>query len=377
MKKVFNSLLAMALLLSFAACTEHAIVPENNKLIGFTPFSSLNTKAPVVGTTLPADVPLYVSAFHNNDANSENYFTGVTFNNEGTVQNPSTKWASNPPRYWPIAGTLNFLVFGTKATPSNVVWGDPNAAVFNAASKVSFTMGDNYRDREDLLYGAKNFETFTANGNQVSVSHAYALLVFKMLISDEADNYRYNDNQQNNVGLEIVSAKVKNLYFGGEVTITNTPGNNPAATAAWTAPLLNQHTTASSLLANSDATGNTNFVPQTLEEYDNQNPIDYTTAGNYFGDSYLVIPPQTRANTELIIEYKIHNGISNGNQETKEMTFNYDFNPKADPSDPDLTWAMGYKYIYEILFTLHKITIAPGVVDWAPQATINVGVEAQ
>lgn len=362
MKKIFLTTFAVALFFLMTACVEHSIV-QDGKQIAFKPIPSMTTKAPVNGTTMPNDMPLYVSAYHNDTPSGENYFTGVVFNHEST----GGLWASAVPQYWPIEqnnGNLNFLAYGTKnASNITATW---NA---NVASQVVLEVGDNHIKRDDLLYSSANHRTYSnsKNGVPMEFKHAHTLVVFKLMIDNENDNY--DNTATTNTGIEIHSITMKDIYYGGTLTISNDASSVTPLSATWV--LDHKHTGASSVLNPATETA---YVPGALKAPANGGSYDADTTP--FGDAYAIFPPQVR--TSFTITYTIHNGFDSvsGNANNKEnLTYEYNCNDKVDPGDPDKVWEMGYKYIYEINFNLHKITISPTVEKWVPD-TSNTGVNA-
>lgn len=377
MKKLINILLAASLLLMLTACSEHLIVPDKDaQQIGFNPVTNMMTKAPVNGSVLPDDMPLYVSAYFNPSAGQTDpagpYFTGVEF-----VKDPShARWYTEIPRYWPIGGSLNFLAYATysnnsTATPSGIVsaaWGTPN----NTTSVV-LTVGNNHGVRDDLLYGAANNQHFNPNGNPVVFSHANALVVFRLAITDSGDNYNSivadahsRTNVDKNVGLKIDSIKINNVSYGGTFTVTNDIANG-SVTGAWS-NLTNLE--AASFVYDTTA-GAHKFSPDTLREWrSGVNTYADTKSTEPFGDAYVVLPQQAR--TSFTIFYTIHNGLdANGGELKQSLTYTHECN---DPSSP-VYWEKGNKYVYEIVFTMHKITIAPEVTPWHEDNTTYEKIE--
>lgn len=362
MKKAFLTTFAVALFLLMTACSEQSLVPDNKHQISFSPIASISTKAPVAGTTLPDDMPMYVSAYFNPAQGTAdpamNYFTDVEF-----VKEPAhARWYTEIPRYWPISGTLNFLAYATyskksSSNPSGIVevasWTSPNCS-----QGVTLTVADNDLVRDDLLFGAVNTQHYNANGNPLTLKHANALIVFRLSITDNLDNFNsivldahQRTNVSKNVGLVVDSIKMNNIQYGGTFTVTNDIAGSTVS-GAWS-----NLTPAKTTFVYDTTPGGNVYSPDTLRQWNpGVNTYADTKTTEPFGDAYVVLPQQTR--TSFTIYYTLHNGIDgNGAPFDQELTYTYDCT-NANP------WQMGNKYVYEINFDLHKITIAPSVEPW-------------
>lgn len=322
-------LATVAAIAALCACTKTSVVPDQGALeheIAIAPFNGPLTKAAIANTgVLPSAYTMMVSAFYNPvSGTGSSYFEGAPFTNTS-----SNNWTGS--KYWPLSGTLDFLAYAS----GTAVISSPTWTWTTSEKKVVLTVGDNSTYYDDIVYGGAAAVTKGAT-TALSFNHAFAVAAFKFKSGTAFDS-------ENNKGVKVNSVTVKNAYYGGELTISA-----PASPAAsWGATLTNQK----------------DFVAKNGDTAMSELTLGTSFTENFFGDAYVILPPQTAVNFE--ISYDLHNGkIGSTNSTLENLTYTY---TQPTPSTP--SWAMGSITYYEVTITPTEITIVPTVTNWTTGTT--------
>lgn len=288
-------------------------------------YNGMMTKAPVNGTVMPTSRTIIFSAYYNAvEGSSANYFTASVFTKKS---GDNTLWVSNPARYWPLNGTLDFLGYtlDNNSRVSAVTWGT------NVTSSVTMTLANNATNQDDLLVGGASAQT--KESHAVVFKHAEALLAFQARSS-----VAYNAST--NYGITITDIKVNDTYHSGTVACTRTGGN---IAFAWSALGNKQNLTLPSMTS-------TNLT---------------SAYANIAGSPGMILPSQ--AMTTVTMYYTLHNG-KDGSGNPINNTLQYTFNAGSG------TWEPGKKYTYQIDITLTAIEVNATVTDWNAQTPQEIDI---
>ncbi len=317
MKKIYLSILAVAV--AFAACdkSENQIEKGQQAEISFNPVNRPATKAPVTTAAFPDDNTIYVSASNNKNK----FFEAKTFKKDGAVWK-NYVGAVQTPIYWPLGGTgsFDFLAYSTTLA-ATAVWGDggvPN----DVAGKVVITYPDNYGTpgvttitQDDLLY-ATTSSSSRSTALPIDFKHALAWVNFMV---------------KSNIKVNIKSIELVNVFTEGIFTIDQT-SNTPQT--SWTPGTRGDKAI---LTYTNDAT------PNVLASFDIDGSAGHEVGDDHaFGDKGILLPEQPIPN------FKITYDLGEG-----DLVYTV--------NQPRGTWENGKKYTYKIAITFNEITLEPTV----------------
>lgn len=197
MKKLFFAMLA---LVALASCSKDEVVQLNQDEIKFSVVAENTTKAANVYCANNPFSTFSVYAKYVNGTTTNTYINGdqISYENNSWTNKSAT-------RYWPNDGKLSFysVVNGT------MTW---NVNETNPA-KVDFTVADEVKNQQDLLYAATSNKEKTTNAVNLNFRHALSQVVFKA------------KNTNKNLYVEIMGVGIHNLYKTNTLTLpTSTEG---------------------------------------------------------------------------------------------------------------------------------------------------------
>ena len=256
-------------------------------------------------------------------------------------------WSTDPVYYWPELGNkLAFAAYSPAAASAHGTFEQTQTGL----TITGFSTQDDVANQYDLMYTPRVIDLDKNNaGTPVPMvfKHALTSVVFKATKTDADATYT-----------------IKSLTVNGKVSTTgNFNQNIPNAadtdgTASWT-PATAVDKTYTIL------TGKTIDVAKA--------GTDLTGVGSDAGatTALLLIPQGVDANTEVTITYTKKTG-DNSLDATARIKL-VDFLDNTDT--PVNTWAMGHRYIYNIIFGKNKpIYFAPSVTDWT-DVTLDYTIE--
>ena len=267
----------------------------------------------------PSDVKvereMKISSFLHPQTGSEgNYFVDYTY-----AKGADGKWHHDPAIYWPFGGKLDFLAYSAMNPfdAKDVAWNEKNAS----ESLVLTVLED--RTQDDIVYcSAVNCESANgANAVPMQFKHAQAWLEFQIKVASEAMEDK----------IAIQDIVIENIYNDGELTITNNSGD---AKAEW-----NFRKSQSKNVIFDDQY---NVYGTQKADFSLENAIDSEI--NYMD---MLLPEQ--AKTSFVIRY-----ILAGQPNVLE----YRYTLGTD------NWLQGNKYVYEIMFNVNELTVAPSVKEF-------------
>lgn len=346
MKKILFvfTVAAVALTACTNESTEYVGSGPEAKEIAFSPLTQPTTRAAVEGTTFPTTITnMYVSAY--DASNNRPFFDATTFtyaSAKAVVSGATTYqvWAGG--KYWPFNPvTINFLAYTelNSTSGSSATWGATGDSPLPNAAKVTLVMADNSTAQNDLMYAigtgavteSSTSLTFPTKVD-MQFKHAQALIAFTVKSSDPVGS-----------AITINSIKLTGAKYGGTFTVTHNNYNSPTvartATGVWSAlsaassdPVIVPGWTASALSTTETAVGN----------------------------GLMIVPDETDSGdfTSFTINYTLD-----------EKTYDFTYTPTST------NVAKGSKYIYNIVFTLHEILVAPTVENWGSTTAtaVNIG----
>jgi len=305
--RIINIVSALLLVAGFVSCDrEERMVSDFKAEIAVSP--GVQTRAVITDATMPDDFHIWLSAWLNGDSypgGGLNYFTGVEFAKDGT------EWKSDPAKYWPLSGTLDFL--GIATDPTELTLGLTWNASKNS-SQVDVEVPDTYATQTEVLYAASYPLEGDHSGVPMAYHHSQALLRFKVK-TNVTDLIKVND------------ITVKDLYTAGTLTVE---GSGPLK-ASWDF---------------SSATAMDRSVPKSSPDY------CLEPSGSYeeFGLG-LIVPEQMNTPIVISLSQRANTGIAWDSDLVLEQTYVFD--------DTFRKWFMGKQYVYNIEFTLDGITVTP------------------
>ena len=327
MKKSLILFSVAALALVSCAKVQDVYTPEAHE-IAFQAITTPATRAAVDGTTFP-NVDMQVAAW--DVTNSRDFFTATAFTKSETT------WKGG--KYWPLSATyINFLAYAN-LTAGSATW--DLAGADKAASGVTLVMADNKTTQNDLMYAIGNGEV-TQTGNNLAFpanvpmnfKHAQAWITFTANAYDAASGGKVTLN----------SITLNGAKYNGTFTVTHTNYNassSQSVAGAWTA----------------------------LGDAQNVAVPSWTPAAIAFGDAVsvgagLMIVPDDNAATADFTSFTLNYTLDG-------KTYDYTYIP-ATAAAANVDQAK--HYIYNIVFHLHEIEIAPTVTDWADQSATPVPI---
>ena len=324
MKKFLVLLSAAALVLVSCAKVKDVYTgsPESRQ-IAFSPLAQPATKAPIADGVFPTSSTMKVAAY--NQSAGVEFFAPADF----TYSNSGTLWTGG--KSWPLSpAVIHFLAYA-EFQGETATWGTPSA------SSVALQMTDNSSAQKDLVY-AIGTGTVSQENNALefpvsvamSFQHAQAWIAF-------------NANAASGSGgrVKVNYIKLNGAKYSGTFTVTMNSYNtaSPSVSGAWSA------------LGDAPAAGVSIAGPDSA--------IATTEGGTAIGSGLLIVPdPESESDfTSFTINYTLDG-----------KTYNYTYTPES------LNVLAGYKYTYNIVFSMHDIAISAGVQTWSPGSGVNVNI---
>lgn len=290
MKKVLFC--AVAAIVALASCSKtHVVYNGDPQEIAFRQITGAMTKTT---QDLSDDIELGVLAFKNPD---EVYFENTLFEHDGN------SWSAN--KYWPVSGTLDFILYAPFNDEANVVKATYTESVKNLVISI-----DNQTTQTDWLYADKLYAEVEKTNNAVPVNMKHALAMISITLKSDLDDVVTIKS------FEIIGTNQKSVLTITQDATENTIAWGDMTTKDW--PL-------------SDLAHDTN-------------KLDKTTGRE---DECLVIPGNQ---TSFKMVYTLE-GIA------ADQTYTHTF-------DSSLNWEAGHKYIYKIVIGVNEITFDCDEVVW-------------
>jgi len=339
MKKI---LFAAAAVLALASCSKDEVPALENKVSNEISFMNIvnKTKGYITDVTFydtaidqlhiasgdPVTTPrtMQISAYLTpQDGDGVDYFRDYTFEKGA---DPDTKWHHTPAIYWPLGGKLDFLAYSSKIAfdSKDVEWDERNAS-----ESVSFDFNKAERLKDDLVYAAAS-QTSADGATSVAMEfkHAQAWIEFKVKVADEDMKDK----------LAITGITLENIYTSGKLTVSR---SGSTASHSWNY----RHEVAEDLIMQDD-----------YNMYGTQADATPFAVTNGLDENFrfmdVLIPEQEK--TDIVISYALAG---------QQYPLTYRFNlPNA--SSTVKNWVAGEKYVYEIVFTVNEITVAPKVKEY-------------
>lgn len=295
-----------------ASCTKSEVVyNQGQQEIGFRQFTGAMTKADPSTTALPKETSMGVFSYLS--GTETEYFKNAEF----ACKSGATKWSGKTPYYWPLQGTLDFVLYAPHQA-SGVTY-TPITKVLNV------TIADNSgKTQTDYLYG-KDFYVNTSkpktpsDGVPVILKHALS----KVTIAAKANAASI---------FTVSSIKLKQTTQEGSYTVTySTTGDD----------------------FTSLVTGSAGAAKKDMEYV--SSAWNLTTDLSANTASKLVVPS---AQTSIVLTYKMK-----GSETPLTATVNLTG-----------TWDTGKHYTYNLTLTADEILFAPTVQDWDNQTVSNKDV---
>ena len=335
MKKIF--LLAATAIMILASCTKNEIIQteSDQKVIGFNAFTHLSTKAlPITGTNITtetADIQVY-SYLMNGTSGT---VTGNSLFFSDVLDYASSKWDTNPTRYWPVttvgdtpSQSLSFFAFypSTAAVSS---YSADNYLTSNA-NKPSFTYTvPAVATQEDLLVASKELQTYKgcATDGQVDFTLGHALSQIAFSACGKDGNLKYYVTE-----ITIGNGDIKNVgtyTYGTGMSATSGEKNYTYTPTSY--PVIEGTTSPTPTVAFTEGNPFFMLMPQTID-------LKITV-------KYYVTDTESPANNIL---------GSSSSPVTKTVTLS------------SAAWAAGTKYIYTLTLPsdTYPITYSVTVTDW-------------
>ena len=305
MKKFY--VFAAVAIAALASCTKSEVVyNQGQQEIGFRQFTGAMTKANEALSSYASTMGVF--AYHNgiNGTNGTNVTT--LYIDNGSFKEKTTSsgiWGGATPYYWPLQGTLDFIVYAPhQETGVDYVLSD------NGEKKLSVTIADNKSAQIDYLYGKEWYDGLSKTDSPVSVVLKHALSKVTINVGAIEDGI-----------FTVSSVLLKDTYQTGSYEVSYTTAEN--------------HT---SSVKTSGSVVEMQFV---------ESPWAPTTTVNACTASKLVVPSDQ---TSIVLKYKMKGSDA-------------DLYATVDLSG---TWETGKRYTYNITLKADEILFSPTVEDWTP-----------
>lgn len=319
-----------------------------------SPATKAVDKPALYGDTFPDTWTLKIAAcWHQGEFGSEGNVWGA-----GNIYMPATEyayaglapntWASSGDKYyWPKNGKLTFSAFAP--ADLNAVIDETGVNIGNAENLYALGLDGS---QKDLMYSdratnktVEDDRTYenAYNGVQVNFRHALSAIVFN--VKTEA---AYED-----VTITVKSIRLKNIYNKGFFKQNLTAGTASSTLSAWTPETGEAAYTHNFANIITDEAGIT--VESTEKRlWQDTNILDMLIMPFAFvNDSHKL---------EVVYEIDPENGAAI--EQTYEVALNsLKYSDAPDPASLG-EFKPGSKYIFNIIFTLDEIHVAPMVIDW-------------
>lgn len=353
--------------IAFAGCTEDEVFNTDlnqERAIAFSaPVVKPNTRAASeVGNVYDETLRFrvwghYFTDEYNGFGNGEVYINEAECENEGTTWIPKKDGKTY---YWPKNGTLTFIAY--HPSTQNLV--DKTSVDASGLTIAGYTV-DNTKpntDMEDLMFSERAYDMKKSS-----------------LDGDAADPYTGVDLQFRHALSSIVfNAKLNKEYPGTTVIIKGISLSN----------VKSQGTFKQNLNDVKGATTKTERLPGNSTNKAAWAFGDPATTAKYTVDltpvalSTSVFWPCTNSNTEPALAEFRATDLMLIPQEVNNVTLRIDYSIQTMDSEPidqhyetklSGNWNIGYRYIYNVLFSFDPITFAPAVDVWQTVSDLNVG----
>ena len=299
MKKFY--VFAAVAIAALASCTKSEVVyNQGQQEIGFRQFTGAMTKSEEALSGYATTMG--VIAYHNGS---------TPYINNGCFKeiNISGIWGGDPKYYWPLQGTLDFIVYAPHQA---------NGVAYDLADNKKLTVGiDNSGEQQiDYLYGKAWYDGLSKTDSPVSVVLKHALSKVTINVGASANDI-----------FTVSSVLLKDTYQTGSYEVTYTTANDHE-----------------SKVTPSGSTVNMEFVaPSTWTP---------TTTVTACTASKLVVPSNQ---TSIVITYKMAGSDA-------VLTASIALSTESSVHK----WETGKHYIYNITLNANEIRFEPKVEDWAP-----------
>lgn len=340
MKRILIIILTIAL---FSNCTSLQVEYDVSGEIGFTAAAGNMTKAAVAGTSLPADLNMFIFAeTHDNTASNANYFVNAEFKKKGS-SNVWGGWKDNAvyPYYWPNVKTLHFAGYTKSGNATNASYdcSKGELAVSNYSPGTSTGGGAN-----DLMWFPSTKLTRPAGFGRsdqvvpVEMFHTCAWISF-VAVGDEVTGASSND-------FKVTSMTMIGVDQTADVKCTaKVVGEDIVPTIKWT--------------KNTDQTGSgtTYSVPVKAGGAQLQTTgVNVETGTATTNSGNVVLIPQRPGTLNLAYTYTNPAGtLITDHVSGLELAISAD--------DSENFWQPGRHYIYTIKITTDKIIVVPTLTD--------------
>lgn len=351
MKKLF--LLSAAALMVLASCTKDEVAQTPDQKITFSsPVVNAITKANVYGDIFDANGKYNTAENFNvfgvfaaeayNAANAKWDATDLymdevecAYDTDNATWDPASVEGGQS-YYWPKKGTLTFSAY----SPANVEETCTPSCGIDGITFTNFTVPATTEKQFDLMYSARTYDKTSSTGgtsyNGVDINFKHALTQILFTAASEED---YDD-----VTITLKKIDVKSALNSGTFKQYWSDANkddDPVWTRGTTTANYAVHGTSTEL-----------------------STTEYTCT------EAMVLPQKLTDNVVVVIKYSIKHG-DNGleveqEHEIKLNTLVNDTDEKAITK-----WLMGYKYTYNVVIGLDKITFSPEVEAWEEVTGVN------
>ena len=298
MKKLI--ICAAAAIVALASCSKTQVInTEDPKEIGFKTITGVMTKAEQKTGVFTQD--LGVIAYYTYGGTEKMYFDNSQF----TRESGQPLWDGVAKKYWPLQGTLDFIVYSPYQSGSVVVDKKITLVVDNSA----YTSIGN---QVDYLYGGEYVTGKEKSEDAVSVELKHALAKVTL-------------NFKGTPGITVNSVELEKPCLKGTYSVNYLSSS--------IAPVWSSTTQMGGNLLLSD------FVGKSLEQDD------------YQSVSIMVVPAEA---SKILLTYSLPGSEYNNNS---------NMNLKAEiPLNED--WESGKQYTYNITMTTYEIKVDTKVVEW-------------
>lgn len=316
MKKIY--VFAAVAIAALASCTKsEAVYNQGQQEIGFRQFTGAMTKANEALSGYASTMGVF--AYHNGIDGTTGTNVTTLYIDNGSFKEKTTSsgiWGGATPYYWPLQGTLDFIVYAPhQASGVNYVLGD---------KKLTVDIDNSGEQQIDYLYGKEWYDGLSKTDSPVSVvlKHALSKVTINVGASEEGI-------------FTVSSVLLKDTYQAGSYEVSYTSGTGDISFGTTESPKVGMEFVASP-----------------------SSPWKPTTTVTACTASKLVVPSNQ---TSIVITYKMK-----GSEAVLTAT--------VDLSSASATWDTGKHYTYNLILTADEILFVPSVEDWKDQDASDVPV---
>lgn len=362
MKKLF--FIAAIAGVALASCVKNEPTPSvthQDKITFTTPVVGNLTKAVTgeIGNDYSKDEKFvvygwYCTADSFNPENCSVYMNGVTCahkadRNVESDAGDQGAWEPATTYYWPKNGKLTFSAYSPAELTATSITNDHKTGL----NVSGYTVDTDITKQYDFLYSDRAYNKTTSIGETNAVYDGVDILFRHAMSSIH------------------VNVKTDKTYPEGTITVKSITFRNVKCTADFKENLTNGTEEESKTSAAWDG----HYNPQNIVIGNTAQAVAYDATK--YGTTAILIPQQfvVGENTiDLVVNYTIKNGGGSTIDQVAELSLVANGSVDGGEATTIYQWVKGYRYIYNLTFSLNEIYFAPSVETWYNVTMNEMGI---